>query len=80
MTEDNSVVPKGMVAIDVPAAEYAVFSVPKADNREELIENIKKTWKFIFNDWLMSAVINLIILQWILNITLLMTHLFMCRW
>jgi len=51
ITADKSFIPEGMAAIDVPAAEYAVFTVPKADTREGLNENIKKTWKFIFNDW-----------------------------
>ena len=52
MTKDKRFIPDGMVALDVPAAEYAVFAVPKADSEVGLNENVKKTWKFIFNDWL----------------------------
>lgn len=51
MTMDKSFVPQGMTALDVPAAEYAVFTVEKADDPKGLRENVKKTWKFIFNDW-----------------------------
>lgn len=50
-TKDKSFIPEGMVTLNVPAAEYAVFAVPKADSAVGLHENIKKTWKFIFNDW-----------------------------
>jgi len=55
MVLDKSFVPEGMSAVDVPAAEYAVFSVPAAANVQELSENIRKTWKFIFNDWFDSS-------------------------
>jgi AraC family transcriptional regulator len=51
ITNDKSFVPRGMEAIDVPAASYAVFPVPKAADMQGLHENVKKTWKFIFNDW-----------------------------
>lgn len=51
MVQNRNFIPQGMEAIDVPAAEYAVFTVPKADTKEQLRENIQKTWKFIFSDW-----------------------------
>ena len=51
MVLDKSFVPAGMSVVEVPAAEYAVFQVPAAGSAQELSENIKKTWKFIFNDW-----------------------------
>ena len=51
ITKDKSFVPKGMTALDIPAAEYAVFTVPKAADAKGLHENVKKAWKFIFNDW-----------------------------
>jgi predicted transcriptional regulator YdeE len=41
-----------MVALDVPEAEYAVFSVPEADNPGALNANIQSTMKQIFADWL----------------------------
>ena len=37
--------------IDVPAAEYAVFRVPTASTHEEFVDNLRATWKAIFNDW-----------------------------
>lgn len=51
ITRDKSFVPAGMEAVDVPEAEYAVFTVPRAGDARGLNENVKKTWKFIFNDW-----------------------------
>jgi AraC family transcriptional regulator len=51
ITKDKSFVPKSMTALDIPAAEYAVFTVPKAADAKGLHENVKKAWKFIFNDW-----------------------------
>ena len=49
--KNKSYVPKGMEILEVPEAEYAVFTVPKATSSEELHENVNKTWKYIFNDW-----------------------------
>lgn len=37
--------------IDFPAAEYAVFKVPTASTHEEFVDNLKATWKYIFNEW-----------------------------
>lgn len=51
MTADKSFVPRGMEALDVPAAEYAVFPVPRAADAGGLHENVNRTWKYIFNDW-----------------------------
>ena len=48
---NKSFVPTGMEVLEIPEAEYAVFTVPKAATVEQLHENVKKTWKFIFNDW-----------------------------
>lgn len=44
-------VPEGMVMLEFPAAEYAVFTVPPAQGLEALQENIRKTWKYIFSQW-----------------------------
>lgn len=51
MTKDKSFVPNGMIAIDVPEAEYAVFLVPSGKNVEEINQNVRKTWKYIFSEW-----------------------------
>lgn len=51
IAKDKSFIPQGMVAIDVPEAEYAVFTVPKGDSAQALNENVIKTWKAIFNEW-----------------------------
>lgn len=44
-------IPEGMEALEFPEAEYAVFTVPAAASAEELCENVKKTWKYIFAEW-----------------------------
>lgn len=49
--KDTNYIPEGMRVLEVPEAEYAIFSVPKATSPKELFENVNKTWKFIFNDW-----------------------------
>lgn len=49
--KSRDTIPAGMVAIDVPEAEYAVVTVPKAADAKGLRENVKAAWKFIFNDW-----------------------------
>ena len=49
---DTNFVPDGMRPIEVPPAEYAVFTVPKADSAQTLNENVDKTMKNIFTDWL----------------------------
>ena len=53
---EDAKVPEGFVKFDVPAAEYAAFDVPPAtnfsDNGKEFAEGIRKTWKYIFREWL----------------------------
>lgn len=49
--KDKSYIPAGMETLDIPKAEYAVFTVPKAESAQDLYEAVKKTWKFIFYDW-----------------------------
>ncbi len=44
-------VPEGMAVLDIPAAEYAVFTVPAGKDSQELGENVRKTWKYIFAEW-----------------------------
>jgi len=51
IVKDKSFIPKGMEAIDVPAALYAIFPVEKAGSKADLHDNVQKTWKFVFNDW-----------------------------
>ena len=49
-------VPNGLVRINVPAAEYAVFDVQPVgnsiDDGEKLALEIRKTWKYIFKEWI----------------------------
>lgn len=54
IVNDKSFVPAGMEAMDIPAAEYAVFTVPAADSAEGLNANIRSTMKYIFSEWLDS--------------------------
>lgn len=51
VVESKSFVPSGMEALDIPEAEYAIFQVPKGEDASALHENVKKAWRFIFNDW-----------------------------
>ena len=48
--------PEGFEKTEIPAAEYAVFTVPAAksfeNGGEELANNIRSTWKYIFKEWL----------------------------
>ena len=51
VVESKSFAPAGMETLDIPEAEYAVFRVAKGADASALHENVKKTWRFIFNDW-----------------------------
>ena len=48
--------PEGFAKVDIPEAEYAVFEVPAAktftNGGEELANNIRSTWKYVFKEWL----------------------------
>ena len=48
-------IPAGMEVIDFPAADYAVFAVDDAEDTDSLAENVRKTWKFIFEEWFDSS-------------------------
>lgn len=52
MVKDKSFIPEGMEAVDVPEAEYAVFTVEKASTAEGLQANVRKAWKDAFGNWL----------------------------
>ena len=41
--------------IEFPEAEYAVFEVPTASTHVEFVENLRVTWKYIFNEWFDSS-------------------------
>lgn len=51
IVKSKDYIPEGLTAIDVPEAEYAVFTVPAAESIQELNLNIRNTWKDIFNSW-----------------------------
>lgn len=47
-------VPQGMIPLEIPAAKYAVFTVPvdyQTMSREEYVGAIKNAWKYIFQEW-----------------------------
>lgn len=46
---DASQLPEGMVAREIPAAEYAVF-----EHRGSL-ETLQQTYRFIYSDWLVNS-------------------------
>lgn len=49
--DSKDYIPEGMHAIDIPEAEYAVFTVPVASSASELQQNIQKMWKQIYTEW-----------------------------
>ena len=55
MVSDKSFVPDGLTVLDVPEAEYAVFTVPAAENPKDLNANIRSTMKDIFTKWIDSS-------------------------
>ena len=59
IVRDKSFIPEGMVALDVPEAEYAVFAVPVAESPEGLSSNIQGAMKDIFAGWFDSSGYNL---------------------
>ena len=44
-------VPAAMRLLTFPAANYAVFTVPKAGTPQELSENVSAAWRYIFGEW-----------------------------
>ena len=55
ITQDNNFVPCGMTTLEIPKGEFVVFTVPKADSIQGLADNIKMTWKYIFQEWIDSS-------------------------
>ena len=51
LTADTSFIPDGMAPLDIPESEYAAFKVAAANSAQELADNVKQTWKYIFKDW-----------------------------
>lgn len=58
IVEDFSKITGDMITVEVPEAEYAVFTTPPVDTTEErtydggdFAETIKLTWKYIFEEW-----------------------------
>lgn len=52
IVRDFSYLPRLMEPLTVPAAQYAVFRVPRASSLTALKENVRRVWKYIFLDWL----------------------------
>lgn len=56
IVEDYSKITENMITAEVPEAEYAVFTTPPVDTRDdpeqkEFAAIIKSTWKYIFEEW-----------------------------
>lgn len=56
IVEDFSKVTRDMITVEVPEAEYAVFTTPPVDvtvdpDQDKFSEVIKETWKYIFEEW-----------------------------
>ncbi|MGE8035422.1 AraC family transcriptional regulator [Lysinibacillus sp. NPDC093692] len=63
IVDDYSNITSDMMTIDVPKAEYAVFTTPPVDNvataatynADPLSEVVKATWKYIFEEWFQDS-------------------------
>jgi len=60
IVDDFSKVQHDMITVEVPEAEYAVFTTPPVDTtndleQKEFSEVIKSTWKYIFEDWFKNS-------------------------
>ena len=55
IVEDFSFVPPGMVTVEVPAARYAVFPVAKAVSYDALRNNVRRLWRYIYQEWLENS-------------------------
>jgi AraC family transcriptional regulator len=56
IVEDFSKVTEDMITVEVPEAEYAVFTTPPVDvtvdpQQLEFSDVIKETWRYIFEEW-----------------------------
>jgi len=56
IVEDYSKVEDDMLTMEVPEAEYAVFTTPPVDTTTDIeqvgfVQVIKSTWKYIFEEW-----------------------------
>ncbi|WP_150275574.1 AraC family transcriptional regulator [Paenibacillus tepidiphilus] len=60
IVEDFARVTKEMLTVEVPEAQYAVFTTPPVDTsgnegQEDFVQVIKSTWKYIFEEWFPSS-------------------------
>lgn len=60
IVDDFSKVTDDMITIEVPQAEYAVFTTPPVDTtndneQKEFAQVIKSTWKYIFEQWFIDS-------------------------
>ena len=49
IAKDASFVPEHMHAVTIPAAHYAVYTVPRCSLHTELKRNVVELWRYIFN-------------------------------
>ncbi len=53
VVQNSDVIPDGLEALEVEAADYAVFPVPSGNGNMTLLnENVRRMWKYIFGEWL----------------------------
>lgn len=62
IVEDFTKVTSDMLTIEIPAAEYAVFTTPAVDltkadtsQNDPLADVVKATWQYIFEEWLPNS-------------------------
>lgn len=42
---------EGFIKIEIPKANYAVFEIPVSVTDNTFLDEMKKTWKYIFDEW-----------------------------
>lgn len=58
MVQDKIDIPENMMSFVIPNGEYAVFTTPPTDMRNQddnFAKMIKMTWKYIFTEWFSSS-------------------------
>ncbi len=72
IVEDFSKVTSDMITVEVPKAQYAVFTTNpvntvESKDQREFAKIIKESWKYIFDEWFKMMITNMMKKNWILN-------------
>lgn len=58
MVEEGIEIPNDMISFMIPGGQYAVFTTPPVDMRNQVdnfAKMIKMTWKYIFDEWFLNC-------------------------